>query len=73
MQLHEFLALLADILEVDEVLPNSSLADYEMWDSLGQLSVTSAVEEFGIDASLLDYGEFELVADLYGALEELAK
>lgn len=73
MQLDEFLSVLADILEVEQVTPSSCLSDYEMWDSLGQLSVTSAVEEFGIDASLLDYGDFELVRDLYSALVDLGK
>ena len=73
MQLDEFLTILAEILEVEQVLPTSELTDYEMWDSLAQLSVTSAVEDFGIDASPLDYSELEVVADLYNALKELGK
>jgi acyl carrier protein len=41
--MHDFYAKLSDTLEVDEINPADSLADFPEWDSLAALSVIAMV------------------------------
>lgn len=50
--MQEFCKLVAEILEIDELMPNDLLSDFEGWDSLSVLSfVAMADSKFGVKLS----------------------
>lgn len=56
---------LAEILEVDEVLPDQELQGFEAWDSLAALSlVVSVRDSFGVIITTADLRRATTVADL---------
>ena len=58
---------LAEILEVDEVLPGQELQGFEAWDSLAALSLVVAVRDsFGVIITTADLRRATTVADLEG-------
>lgn len=49
MNTHEFCHNIAEILDVEEVKPESVLQDFEQWDSLAVLSVLAMVDsKYGV-------------------------
>lgn len=72
MQLEKKKELLADILEVDveEVLEDKLLQDYETWDSVAVLSVIAIInEEFNRFPMADEIRAYKTVGDLMSALE----
>lgn len=56
---------LADILEVDEVLPSHELHNFEAWDSIAALSlVVSIRSNYGVVITTEDLRRITTVADL---------
>lgn len=72
MQLERKKEILADILEVDveEVVENKQLEDYETWDSVAVLSVIAVInEEFNRFPMADEIRAYKTVGDLMNALE----
>lgn len=72
MQLERKKEILADILEVDveDVVENKQLEDYETWDSVAVLSVIAVInEEFNRFPMADEIRAYKTVGDLMNALE----
>lgn len=72
METKEKLALLEDIMELDEgsLTPETRLEDLEEWDSLSALSfVVMLGDEFGRKISGQDVRAFETVQDMLAVME----
>jgi acyl carrier protein len=64
-EMQKFYQDLAEILEVDEVLPSQPLRAFETWDSLAALSVVTSVRSnFGVTLTSDDLRRTTTVADL---------
>lgn len=64
--MEEFLTEMAEILEEDEVSPDSELEGFESWDSLASLSVAALADsQFRVNMSSQEINEAVTVKDLY--------
>lgn len=71
--MNEFLAKLAEILEVDSVLPESVLADYPEWDSLSVLSVIAMIDaRHRVNLLATDLKEIATAGALYELVQKRA-
>lgn len=71
--MNEFLAKLAETLELDSVLPDSVLADIEEWDSLSALSVIAMIDaEYGVNLPAADLKEVGTAKELYELVQKKA-
>ncbi len=72
MTVNEFLKIFADTLEVaDEVSLNSKRADIAEWDSMGQISIMSMLEEkFGITLEMEELVNLEGIQDIVNILKQ---
>ena len=72
MTVNEFLKIFADTLEVeDEVTLNTKRADIAEWDSMGQISLMSMLEEkFGITFEMEELVSLERIQDIVNILKQ---
>ena len=72
MTVNEFLKIFADTLEVsDEVTLNTKRADIAEWDSMGQISIMSMLEEkFGITLEMEELVNLEGIQDIVNILKQ---
>ena len=69
MNMDEFLAEMAEILEEDSVDPSSALEDFESWDSLAALSVVAMADaKFGVNMSSKEANGAETIEGLYAMI-----
>jgi len=69
--MNELYAKLADILEVDEVKPESILRDFEVWDSLTILSIVAMADSsYGVSMTGEDLKPLITVGDLADYIAE---
>ena len=72
MTVNEFLKIFADTLEVsDEVTLNTKRTDIAEWDSMGQISIMSMLEEkFGITLEMEELVSLERIQDIVNILKQ---
>ena len=59
-----------EIFEVDAVNPDDVLRTYELWDSLGVISLVAAVDEdYGVTMAADDLADIVTAADLFAFIE----
>jgi acyl carrier protein len=64
-------AKLAEILEVERVLPDDILSSFEYWDSLTVLSILAMLDAgYGANLTAAELRQMTRAADLAGAVEE---
>ena len=69
--MESFYAELAEIMEVDEVRPESVLSEFIEWDSLTVLTVIAQVhKEYGLRLHASDLKSVETAGDLLHLIEE---
>jgi acyl carrier protein len=67
--MEDLYAKLADILEVDALKPDDTLASFEAWDSLGVLSVIAMLDaSYGIHMTALDLRNIGTAGELVQAI-----
>jgi len=66
----KFLEQIAEILEEDQVNLSDKLVDFDVWDSLAQLSIIAlADEEYGVTISATEIKEAETVGGIKQLIE----
>ena len=66
----KFLEQIAEILEEDQVNLSDKLVDFDVWDSLAQLSIIAlADEEYGVTISAMEIKEAETVGGIKQLIE----
>ena len=72
MTVNDFLKIFADTLDVaDEVTLNTNRADIDEWDSMGQISIMSMLEEkFGVTLEMEELVNLERVQDVVNILKQ---
>ena len=64
-----YLEIMADILEVDEVNASDVLVEFESWDSLTQLSIIALVDEtYGVTISAMELRNSKTIEDVYNLI-----
>jgi len=64
-----YLEIMADILEVDEVNASDVLVEFESWDSLTQLSIIALVDEtYGVTISAMELRSSKTIEDVYNLI-----
>ena len=72
MTVNDFLKIFADTLDVaDEVKLNTNRAEIDEWDSMGQISIMSMLEEkFGVTLEMEELVNLERVQDVVNILKQ---
>jgi len=66
----QILSELKDILELDDIDENAKLEEFNLWDSLAQLSLASAIEDnFQIEIDEGTLSNFVYVKDIFDYLD----
>ena len=74
MDKQEFYQRLAEILDVEEVKPESVLKDFEVWDSLAVLSVLAMTDaKYGVSVKAEEIRSVVTAADLANLVEAKKK
>ncbi len=61
---------LLEIFEVDNIKPTDKLRDFELWDSLGVISILGVIDQhYGINMDSQDFEELITVGDIYKFIE----
>ena len=61
---------LLEIFEVDTIKPTDKLRDFELWDSLGVISILGVIDEhYGINMDSQDFEGLITVGDVYKFIE----
>jgi len=68
--MNEFLAKIAEILEVDRVSETDELKAFPQWDSLSVLSVIAMLDaNYGVNLHAADFGPIKSASDLWNLVQ----
>lgn len=72
--MNEFIAKIAEILEVDPVTEFDVLGDFQEWDSLSVLSVIAMLDsDYGVNLNAVDLKEKITVGELWQIVQDKKK